>query len=116
MSSVPVGQENVCAPADPARTRQMQATANKTTNLYTATSSMNPVKGLSLVRKTSLSPGHAALTGGNGKACCRYINSETQFRGAAEKFFAGLFVSGRFGFGHQILGLGRPYGPVRSAA
>src|SRR5437667_9270701 len=115
MSSVPVGQENVCA-RDVIATAQT-AIPNKRRNLHTSTSRKNRA-GILTARcgTTSLNPGHAALTGGNGKECCRYINPETQFRGAAEKFLAGLFVSGRFGFGHQSLGLGRPYGPVRSAA
>src|SRR2546427_13100655 len=87
MSSVPVGQENVCAPADPARTRQMQATANKTTNLYTATSSMNPVKDLSLVRKNILEP---RTRGSYWREKQRkfqiYLYPKTRFRGRRAKF------------------------------
>src|SRR3989442_6245474 len=96
MSSVPVGQENVCAPADPARTRQMQATANKTTNLYTATSSMNPVKGLSLVRKNILEPRtRGSYWRGRGRKLQRYLTTKSVLRGGRENFFRSVLYRSR---------------------
>ena len=50
------------------------------------------------------------LLAGTVRNVADILIQKLRVRRAAEKFFAGLFVTERFGFGNQFLGLGRPCG------
>jgi hypothetical protein len=83
----------------------MQATGNKTTDRYTATSSINPVRTLELGAEISLDPEHAVLTGGNGKECCRYINPETQAETGSREIFCRIVRYGTLWLRESVLRL-----------
>jgi len=83
----------------------MQATGNKTTDRYTATSSINPVRTLELGAEISFDPEHAVLTGGNGKECCRYINPETQGETGSREIFCRIVRYGTLWLRESVLRL-----------